>query len=101
MHARMHTHAHTHNHTRHTHTKHHTTHTHHHTKNHNQHGFLDFLMSSMKDEGTTLEQRREQTRLNQLKDQLNLLLRKPLLPVGFSPSYPTFGGHNLTASVLQ
>jgi len=55
----------------------------------------------MKDEGTTLEQQREKTRLSQLKDQLDLLLRKPLLPVGFSPSYPTFGGHNLATSMLQ
>ena len=56
---------------------------------------------SIKDEGSTSEQRRQQARISQLKDQLDLLLQKPLLPVGFSLSYPTFGGHNLATSMLN
>ena len=53
----------------------------------------------IRDEGSGVEQRRQQARTHQLKTQLDLLLKKPLLPAGFSPAYPTFGGHNLSVGM--
>ena len=50
----------------------------------------------IRDEGSGVEQLRQQARTHQLKTQLDLLLKKPLLPAGFSPAYPTFGGHHLS-----
>ena len=50
----------------------------------------------MQDEQTDVEQRRQQVQINQLKAELEVMLKRPLLPAGFSPAYPTFGGHQVS-----
>ena len=50
----------------------------------------------VKDEQTDVEQRRQQVKINQLKGELEVTLKRPLLPAGFSPAYPTFGGHQIS-----
>ena len=66
---------------------------------------MQFIVSSLtcgvriRDEGTGREQHRQQVRMHQLKAQLDLLLKQPLLPAGFSPAYPTFGGQHLSVGM--
>ena len=50
----------------------------------------------MQDEQTDVEQHRQQVQINQLKAELEVMLKRPLLPAGFSPAYPTFGGHQVS-----
>ena len=55
----------------------------------------------IRDEQNDTEKCKQQARVSQLKTQLELSLEQPLLPAGFSPAYPTFGGHHLSVGTCD